>query len=237
MASRLDLMAGRSVLERSFVELGIAPAELELCVYDLLASSRIEYLEGQETILEREIDLLLGSSAENFGSDQRMETKSRLLSWLQRFGHSPAYIVALNFDPDSEHEQHRFRGGDDSIFSNRHLSSEELKQPLRELGYRDGAILIRPDGKIYAVRAQLTNIDPKAIHAGRDDLDLDDPRVYGFKGSVNVRHFSALGASFHLPGLVTYTLSEETGDIRRYEKGKITFSTLQDEEAYQHTIS
>ena len=60
-------------------------------------------------------------------------------------------------------------------------------------------------------------------------MDLNDAKTYGFGERVTTRHYSALGASFHLEGLVTYTLSEESGNIRRYENGKISFSTLREE--------
>jgi hypothetical protein len=229
MANRLDLMAGKARLEQVLDQIGSNQRELELSVYGLLSSSRMEYTNKQEIELDGEIDYLLNSSFEDFDSLKKLDTKSRFLLWLKQYGHAPAYIVALNFDPESEHEQHRFRGEEDHIFSGRKFALKDLQDPLKELGYKDGAILVKPNGEIYTVRSQLTNIDPKAIYVDSEEVDLNDSGTYGFKETVNVRHFSALGASFHLQGLITYTLSEETGNIRRLQKGKITYSTLEEE--------
>ena len=236
--SKKDLISGMIRLEKIIDEVNPDQKELELNTYEMMSSARMDYISGLEKELELEIDNLIKSKPEEYNSFRRFRTRSRFLSWISKFGHAPAYIVALNFDPESKHQNHRFQGDLDNLFHGKNLGLSGLQMPLKELGYKDGAILVKNDGTIYAVRAQITNVDPKAIFNGGNKSDLNNPHIYGFKEPVNVRHFSALGASYHLNGLIAYTLSEETGNIRRFENGKITFSTLQDEDPYpNHYVS
>ena len=238
VATRIDLISGMTRLEKIIDEINPDQKELELNIYELMSSARMDYITNLEKKLELEIDKLIRAKPEEFNSFRRFRTKSKFLSCISEFGHPPAYIIALNFDPESKHQNHRFGGDLDNTFHGKDFRLSGLQTHLKELGYKDGAILVKSDGIIYAVRAQITNVDPKAIFNGNKELDLNNPHIYGFKEPVNVRHFSALGASFHLNELITYTLSEETGNIRRFKNGKITFSTLQDEDPYpNHYVS
>jgi hypothetical protein len=240
MANKIDLLSGIVRLEDILNQENPQQKDLEIFTYSLLSNSRLDYVSNLDLELDSASEELIRTSPEDYDSIKKLSVKSKFYSWLTRYGHAPAYIVCLNFDPESDHESHRFRGDVDDIFKDKKITSKDLKMHLAELGYKDGAMLIKPDGTIYAVKAQLTNIDPKSIifDKGNEDLSLNDPSNYGFKEVVNVRHFSAIGASYHLKNTLIYTLSEETGNIRRYKGGKITFSTLQDEDPYpNHHIS
>jgi hypothetical protein len=240
MATRIDLLSGIVRLEDILNQINPEQKDIELFTYSLLSSSRLDYISNLDSELESISNDMINTSPEDFDAIKKLSIKARSYSWLTRYGHAPAYIVCLNFDPDSEHELHRFRGDTNHIFKNKNFMSKDIKLGLNELGYKDGAILIKPNGTIYTVRTQLTNIDPKDIIKLENDENLDenDPKNYGFKETVNVRHFSAIGASFHLKNTILYTLSEETGNIRRYQNGKISFSTLQEEDSFpNHHIS
>jgi hypothetical protein len=234
MAGRIDLYAGIVRLEDILTRIRPEHKDIELFTYGLLSSSRIDYGANLDNKLDAITSELINTSPDEYDSIRKLSIKSKFYSLITTFGHAPAYIVCLNFDPDSDHEKHRFRGETDHVFNEKLFMSKDIRMPLNELGYKDGAILVKPDGYIYTVRSQLTNIDPKEIvlELNDDSLDVNDSVNYGFKEPVNVRHFSAIGASFHLKNTILYTLSEETGNIRRYEDGKISFSTLQDEDPY-----
>jgi len=167
MATRVDLLAGRTKLERLLDEQNPEQKDIEMSIYDLLLFSRIDYVQNEEEDLDKEIDFLIGLDPKKVDSIKKLEAKSRLLEWKQRYGLAPAYLIGLNFDPEKGHEEHRFRGEEDHIFLGKHISSEDLNEPLRELGYRDGAILIKSNGIIHVVRAQLTNVDPKTIYQNK----------------------------------------------------------------------
>jgi DNA integrity scanning protein DisA with diadenylate cyclase activity len=52
---------------------------------------------------------------------------------------------------------------------------------------------------------------------------------FGFKTKVHTRHLSAISASYQLKDTTVYTISRKTNDLRIFEKGKIVYSTVEEE--------
>ncbi len=53
---------------------------------------------------------------------------------------------------------------------------------------------------------------------------------FGFKVKVHTRHLSGISASYQLKDTTVYTISRKTNDLRIFEKGKIVYSTIKEEE-------
>ena len=95
----------------------------------------------------------------------------------------------------------------------------------------DGAILVDRDGHILRSGAILEGLRPSRL---ADFLSLrtqnkDLSSRLGFVQKVHTRHLTAISASYELRGTTTYTVSEETGDVHMFERGKIIFSTIEGE--------
>jgi len=52
---------------------------------------------------------------------------------------------------------------------------------------------------------------------------------FGFKQKVHMRHLAAITSSFIFKGTTVFTVSEETGHLHIFERGKIAYSTVEDE--------
>ena len=156
-------------------------------------------------------------------------------SFLLKYGHAPAYIFVLNFDPNNpKHKEHIFRGNYHRGCIGKHVSDPDIIPEIGKIAYEDSAILIKPTGIIYATNVQLVDVDPVDIYEKsqitQKTKDKDSNKLYGFtEKEEGTRNYSSLGASFHLPGTVIYALGEK-GNIRRFQKGIITYSTIDEEQ-------
>jgi len=100
---------------------------------------------------------------------------------------------------------------------------------LERIAYEDGAILLTNNGLIHSTNVQLQNVNPAEIYTSKRVKNEHKDKLFGFRQPVNTRHYSSLGASFHMFGTIIYTLGEESKQIRRFQQGIITFSTLKEE--------
>ena len=68
--------------------------------------------------------------------------------------------------------------------------------------------------------------------------DLGSPgRLLGFSNDIGTRHTSALVASYQQEGIKVITLSEETGDLRVYENGRIIASSNENDRIHELKIN
>jgi DNA integrity scanning protein DisA with diadenylate cyclase activity len=95
----------------------------------------------------------------------------------------------------------------------------------------DGAILVDKRGAIKRSGVILEGLRPRRLaqELYPESSDHDLSVRFGFKKKVHLRHLSAITASYELRGTTVYTVSEETGDVHIFERGKILFSTLKKE--------
>lgn len=223
----LESILNRNKLRESIERNNPEQLDIELGIYELLFSSSNSY-EGRSL---QELRNHIGSVIDTFVETEDRETTINrsiplFYSWKGEYGHGPAYIVGLNFGAEEEHQTHI--AGGEILFQGNDLFDidKEFQNYLLELGYKDGAILLGCDGELVYSRALLENISPVDVPPAYEVAEGESYfRRFGFMEWVNKRHFSALGASYHLKGLIVYTLSEESGNIRRYQNGRITFST------------
>jgi len=139
----------------------------------------------------------------------------------------PAYLIALDFPEEGLKNVHSGLTGIATKYLGKRFA-RVMPQLLEEMGNCDGAIVVNNAGKVVRVGAQLTNLDTRRVlHERRKELGkhYSPPALLGFSGEVGTRHTSALAAAYKHPGTKIVTLSEESGDIRVYENGKIIAST------------
>ena len=90
----------------------------------------------------------------------------------------------------------------------------------------DGAILVSPDGIITNSGVYL-EVTPKKLLR---DLDIpnntDISTKYGFRQNVGTRHLNSIAVSGRMPTTTVFSLSESSGEIRAFEKGKIVYSSV-----------
>lgn len=96
----------------------------------------------------------------------------------------------------------------------------------------DGAILVSREGTVTASGVYLEDVSAKRIakklHGNRAE-DLSE--AFGFETKVHTRHLAAIAASFILKGTTIFTVSEEDGSVRMFERGRIMWSTVAKEAA------
>lgn len=139
----------------------------------------------------------------------------------------PAYLVLLGMPEENLRDTHNGAVG----IATKYLGKSFVKvmpQLLHDIGNCDGAVVVDQDGKVARVGAQLTNLDTKKLIRERkkEHGRMENPaRLLGFCEEVGTRHTSAIVASYKHQGIQVVTLSEESGDIRVYENGRIIAST------------
>jgi len=205
---------------------------IEIRIYDLMINARIKYNQAMNEDLDNIIKGLLEVPSDKIDNlSVGFSAKSTLLNWKEKYGHAPAYIFVLNFDPNNpQHKEHSFGAMSGRSFRpciNRNINDQDIIEDIEKIAYEDNAVIIDKKGLILATNIQLVDVNPSAI-LGEFSKNSDDHKKFGFVHEVHSRHFSSLGASYHIPGSVVYTLGE-AGYIRRFEKGKITFSTVEQE--------
>jgi hypothetical protein len=144
---------------------------------------------------------------------------------ISKYRKAPAYIFVLDFESEKkEHAEHIF--AQDASYHRpcigKPVSDDSIIGEMEKIAYEDNAILIAGNGKIIATNVQLVDVNPACIPVNAQITGQSVDR-YGFAERVYSRHYSALSASFQMDTKV-YTLGEE-GNIRRFHRGRITFST------------
>ena len=139
----------------------------------------------------------------------------------------PAYLVILGMPEENLRDTHNGKTG----LATKYLGKPFTKimpQLLKDIGNCDGAVIVDDSGKVVRVGAQLINLDTRRLlrERKREYGKHETPaRLLGFADEVGTRHTSALVASYKHQGIQIITLSEESGDIRVYENGRIVAST------------
>ena len=179
------------------------------------------------------------------GGEQRyiQRRASNIHRHADRFGHKPAYIIILNYDPAKHKNSIREGTGNFTngpiqqlartrqrtiIGSNIERLVEGKLSEFYGVSFEDGAMLLDNEGNIAATNAE--------IEIGETDHDLGDHKSlnekYGLSAGGNTRQHAALLGSGKMAGTVIYTLGEETPNIRRYYGGKLSGSTDETELEY-----
>ncbi|PIN68627.1 hypothetical protein COV93_08750 [Candidatus Woesearchaeota archaeon CG11_big_fil_rev_8_21_14_0_20_43_8] len=207
--------------KRNDLEQLVGHGHMELAAYDLLLHARLEY----NSDLERATEEILTAMDCNYQSElsEKLTIRSKLTGLVETFGHKPAYIFVLNYD-NNIHKEHAVSANYSRDCIGKHITDKEILPDMKKIAYEDNAILFDPKGYIVATNTILVNVDPSDIIGGRRGGNEE----LGFANKVGSRHHFAIGASYHLLGTVVYTLSE-TGHVRRFVQGKITFSTVDHE--------
>ena len=117
------------------------------------------------------------------------------------------------------------------IFRYHHLNIYQEPTNIEKTINFDGAILINRRGEIIDSGIIIEGLRPKEtafkINAAGHYSDLSER--FGFKWKVHMRHLSAITASYKFKNTTIFTVSDETGDFHIFEKGRIIFSTVEEE--------
>ncbi|KHO52136.1 MAG: hypothetical protein QT08_C0014G0029 [archaeon GW2011_AR17] len=139
----------------------------------------------------------------------------------------PAYLVLLGMPEENLKDTHNGVTGMATKYLGKPFA-RVMPQLLKDIGNCDGAVVVDNAGKVVRVGAQLINLDTRGLlkERKREYGKQENPaRLLGFSEEVGTRHTSAIVASYKHQGIKVVTLSEETGDIRIYENGRILAST------------
>lgn len=212
------LSENRARLEDFLSDIDTDKKALELIAYDTMVKGVNDYHSRYNGSMNDLVDKIV-----KHGDGYRAAAVAEVQSIIETFGHRPAYIFVLNFDPDDpEHSERIFKPNRDRISVGKKLDDRTIAEDIQKIAYEDGAIIVDQDGRINSTNAQLVNVNPAEIPY----IDGKDPyETIGFKLPVNTRHFSAIGASYHMPSCVVYVLGEH-GHIRRFDEGELSFSTV-----------
>ena len=221
-----NLLEKRPLLEELLDrEYETCSVNLELRIHDIMLHAVDQYHANLEADLAQAISTLSSGDSEAGGLSREYQYKSLVLSMISKYRKAPAYIFVLDFEPEKkEHAEHIFaqNASYHRPCIGKPVSDDSIIGEMGKIAYEDNAILIAEDGKIIATNVQLVDVNPVYIPVSAQVAGQLVDR-YGFAESVYSRHYSSLGASFHMDTTV-YTLGEE-GNIRRFHKGRITFST------------
>jgi hypothetical protein len=180
--------------------------------------------------VKSDLELILKSSSANIPEIHKIKTYA-LLSELQE--KSPVcfgIIAALGYEPgrDSEYVSAMCRDYFKKIPVNIHDGSA-LKR-LLETVCSDGAVLIDSAGEIIHSGMYLAYKSHKEVLKGVNAKRNGSlPERFGFCEDVGTRHISAVCASYRMPDTMVYIISEETGRMRVFEKGRIIYSPMEKE--------
>lgn len=219
---------------------------VELAIFDLLYNTKKERMSKENKAIKElyyryKKSGFLDSEEQNFITDFKHLKK--------KYKHDTAYSIMLitgNLE-NYNYSKHYGKFKKNNACINEFIGDKKIFPNLELLAEQDGAIVLDNKGIIRSVNTYLVNIDFNTIPLSQLSLydttkERHDPKFYGFKQDVSTRHLSAIGASYVIPDVVTYTLGEnmdktipnypklEHGQIRRYESGLITLSTLFPEE-------
>lgn len=90
----------------------------------------------------------------------------------------------------------------------------------------DGAILIDTKGDIIHSGVILEGLRPRVVAEAVNPGQFNDlSEQFQFKQKVHSRHLFAIASSYVFESTTVFTVSEETGLLHVFEKGKIIYST------------
>lgn len=225
-----ELISKKDDLEEILNLLNAPMKSVELSVFDVIIDARKDYTARREKSLQK-IDPILANP--EYSIEQKKEAlRAVSLSVVRKYGHAPAYILVVGFDPERpEHEEHTF-GGNYSRQNcvGKNVSDSSIFPEMQTVANEDNAVLIKKDGIIHATNVHLTYVEPELIlkHFLTDKKNADYESIFGFKQQVHTRHHSSAGASYMMPDTVVYSLGE-SGHVRRFYQGIVTFSTHEEE--------
>jgi len=144
----------------------------------------------------------------------------------------PAMTIVQNFDRWVDpHYAHTANGvWNDKTFNivGNNITDQKYYHDLVEIAKKDNAVITDENGKVLAYSVYID--DPKVKNqfrkrAKKHDKETPGWNILGFLEPVNARHLSAMGGSYELGTPIT-TYSKRTGNIRRFEDGEITYSSV-----------
>jgi len=158
---------------------------------------------------------------------------------------SPAYLFVLNYDITNP--KHSSRKGREEVPEGErepdakapiigNIRDEHVKQAFLLENKGDGAGYIDYQGNIIDYRVIIPNLDIARvpnIAVRFADLPKIESLMRGLTphgietkiGTIEARTQTMIAASYELPGTITYMLSQETGNIRRFYNGLPSKST------------
>ncbi|MGV8086430.1 MAG: hypothetical protein ACP5N1_02245 [Candidatus Woesearchaeota archaeon] len=224
--------------------------ETELAIFDAIYHTKKERVRKENEAIAELYQKYSGPLAKK-NEEQNFITD--LKHFKKTYKHDTAFSILLITGNIEEYDYNKHYGKfkTNNYCIDKYIGDKQIIQNLETLSEQDGAIVLNNKGIILLTNAYLTNIDLNNIPETQLNMyditkERNDPKFYGFKQDVSTRHLSAIRASYTIPAAVLYTLGEnmdkrtpdqpklEHGQIRRYEQGLITLSTLFLEEKTTH---
>lgn len=116
------------------------------------------------------------------------------------------------------------------IFANHLVNINEIEnhvdwfQEIESTVGFDGAILINAQGNIVHSGVILEGLRPRAVAEEINPGKFNDlSEQFNFKQKVHSRHLFAIASSYVFENTTVFTVSEETGLLHIFEKGKIIY--------------
>ncbi|MDD5254099.1 MAG: hypothetical protein PHG05_03270 [Candidatus Nanoarchaeia archaeon] len=209
----------KQLLEEVVNRLGLIQKETILCAYDIT----IEALRNHNELYYEKI--------KEVEEPQSSHHAQRIVDEIiNELGHAPAYIFLLNFDDLSkQNKNHLFGGNYERPCVDQYLTqlNEAGRIDLKKIAKEDLAIILNNQGKIIATNVKLVGVNPQDIYPNcAEEKKLI--KKFGFKTHPNARHYSSIGASYHIPDSFPLVLGEG-GNIRGFYAGRIVYSTIDKE--------
>lgn len=214
---------------------------IELAIFDAIYSTKKERMQKEQNA---SIELYRKYKNISFDESEEQNFITDLKYYKKTYKHDTAFsILLIKGNTEYEYTKHYGKFKKNSYCIGKNIADRSISHELELLSQQDGAIVLDNNGIILLTNTYLTNIDFNNIEESQLSMynttkERNDPKFYGFKQDVSTRHLSAIAASYSIPKSVVYTLGEnmdkrtpnrpklEHGQIRRYENGLITLSTL-----------
>lgn len=117
------------------------------------------------------------------------------------------------------------------IFLSHHVNINEIEnhsdwfQEVESTVGFDGAILVDTKGEIVHSGVILEGLRPKTVAESVNPGKFSDlSEQFNFKQKVHSRHLFAIASSYVFENTTVFTVSEESGTLHIFEKGKIIYS-------------
>lgn len=183
-----------------------------------------------ENVAEDELDLFFKQS--DVKND--MKHKKAILNIIKELGQETkekfGILILLGYNHSRHKDYILTMSNSKNMFNGKKsILDEEVKESIKKTIFYDGAILVLRDGTLEKSGVQLDIDLIKFLNTMKLDWNKDLASQLGFTNSVSMRHLSGISSSLQFKGTTVFTRSEETGDIRAYEEGKIIFSTVPEE--------
>lgn len=182
-----------------------------------------------------ELELILANSKTAIPDENKERVYDILCDLKTNADKSFGTIVVLGYIPlqNSTDDFNEYTAPMDEDFfkdAKANLLDADVKQQISKTLEFDGAILIKPDGDILHSGVYLRYKDYVDI---LEDLNASKigslSERFGFSECVGTRHIAAICESYRMPNTTIYIVSEETGAIRIFERGRIIYSPIKKE--------